>query len=506
MAQIISVIDTADNTNNERYNMSMYTMLSGDPALIRAELAGFDCGSDLDQDGDDIANAYELAIGTNCNSDDVDDYIGVADPRGIPLESLDLNLTLQSTDASNTLAVGAAGASTYTQIDTGVTCNGANCDNLKAFIVSSGSVGDSAADAVAMVTGVCPLADSSTTSSCWVDDVVIDDDGNVQTRMPLQWGFNLIIWVAADPNGNLIPSTRQTQYIYVAPALVLTGGATDFVLAEGGPNTITTAELDVQFSHNPDAHDSDGDGSVQFLNEDASQGRAIPTPPIDEDNCDFTGSNPYTYTVTVPSAPGSRTVCTVFDDVLRITDVVEYGTLPTPFYAVGNPITVERASTGVEVAAVRIAGIEVTNPSDNIVTAITSGVDYDYEVSVIPTNRSNDVIVEITVMPPALSDIELPMVDGPTGNLPSVSGPAEEGAYISITAAIGPIADATITHTVVYPILLTGTPETDADNDGVPDSNDAVDGPDDDEDNILLSSSTTGDDNRGSGWLPRCFR
>ena len=381
----------------------------------------------------------------------------------------------------------AAGASRYTQIDTSdndtgvtVTCNGADCDKLKAFIVSWGSAGDANTTAVATVTGVCPLDDndSSDPSSCWVDDVSVDEDGNVGT-VPLQWGFNRVDWVAADDYGNLILSTMKTQYIYVAPALVLTGGATDFVVAERGPNTITTAELDVQFSHDPDVHDPDGDGSVQFLD---GVERDIPTPPIDElPNCTFTGSNPYTYTVTVPAVGAPATVCTVFDDVRQSSGVVTFGTLPTPFYAVGNPITVERANeTTNRVALARIGEIEVhpTGNSDINFLAVALGARYQYEVEIIPSGNAE---VEITLIP---EDVDVPVASDGTFMIPiSASG---DDPFISIEVTI---AGTSITHTVEYPIVdninhpLAAA--TDDDNDGVPDSNDAMLGPSDDGDNTF---------------------
>ena len=106
------------------------------------------------------------------------------------------------------------------------------CDNLKAFIVSSGLTGDMNADAVAMVTGTCSLDNApSDPNSCWVDDVSVDSAGNVLTTIPLPLGYSVIDWVAADGYGNLILSTRQKQLVYVAPVVVL-NGITDLVLIE----------------------------------------------------------------------------------------------------------------------------------------------------------------------------------------------------------------------------------------------------------------------------------
>ena len=115
-------------------------------------------------------------------------------------------MNFASEDNSDVLVV-AAGASIYTPVDTEVTCKPTSeeeigCDNLKAFIVSSGLGGSADADAVAMVTDTCSLdnAPSNPTNSCWVDSVSVDRDGNVGT-IPLPLGYSVIDWVAADGYG-----------------------------------------------------------------------------------------------------------------------------------------------------------------------------------------------------------------------------------------------------------------------------------------------------------------
>ena len=162
-------------------------------------------------------------------------------------------------------AAGASRGSRYTQIDTGVTCEGTACNNLKAFIVSSGLIEDddtddtdgADADAVAMVTDRCPpdVADATSPnpSACWVDEVMVNKDGNME--IPLQLGYNVIDWVAADDNGNLILSTRQKQLVYVAPVVVLLNGITDLVLPAGSPGI--TASFGVQFTQ--------GTQSIRFI-------------------------------------------------------------------------------------------------------------------------------------------------------------------------------------------------------------------------------------------------
>ena len=134
-----------------------------------------DCGTadsnipastDSDQDGDGVASAYELHIGTDCKGSVDNDYIG-ADGSG---SSFDATITVL--DLPPEVQVVAAGIGTYTQIDTGVTCNGDDCNNLKAFIVSSGLTGNADDNAVSMVTGIVLLIMlSSNPTSCWVDDV-----------------------------------------------------------------------------------------------------------------------------------------------------------------------------------------------------------------------------------------------------------------------------------------------------------------------------------------------
>ena len=498
----ISVEDRADNPAATMYDRSptftMDTDGAYDELLVDLDPSA-DCGTGTDSDGDGVAYAYELHIGTDCNGS-VDDYIGDVDPANV---SSDVAMITFLSPPLSTTVLGAAGASRYTQIDTGVNCVGANCDNLKAFIVSSGSVGNDSANAGAMVTGICPFADddSSDPSSCWVDDVdvdvLVDDNGNDTGNrdvgtVPLQWGFNLINWVAADNNGNLILSTSQTQLVYVAPVVASTGTIT-FVVPQNTNATELVVISGVQFVHNPVVHDPDGDGSVQFLD---GVERDIPTP-INGNNCDSTGSNPYTYTVPIPAVGAPATVCTVFDDVRD--DVVTFGTLPgilpntDPFYAVGNPITVERAGPGNEVAGVRIEGIVVTDNSGNTVNAVAFGETYNYRVNVVP--RDSVVVVEITVTPPELSD-EFPLIGTATGSIPTLPDPGMDDLYISIEATIA--GSPVTTHMEPYPILPFGsTPEVDDDNDGVPDNNDGggmddpLDPVDDDGDSTLLSDRDT---------------
>ena len=200
----ISVIDAADERSSQSYD-DTFTMLTGRD-LIREELdlANINCGTDADGDSDGIASAYERVIGTNCLS-------SFGEPAPISIVG---GIMLPSSPADVVL-VRPAGDSTYTytQIDTGVTCSGAACNNLKAFIVSSGLTGDASDDAVSMVTEICPDSDDGPSlNSCWIDDVSVDTDGNVGA-IPLQLGYNLIDWVATDSNGKLT-STRQKQ-VYI---------------------------------------------------------------------------------------------------------------------------------------------------------------------------------------------------------------------------------------------------------------------------------------------------
>ena len=441
------------------------------------------CNAGPDSDNDGIADAYELFIRTDCNSG-VDDYLGSADPADISLDAT-IKLPLPSTDD---VLVVAAGASIYTQVDTGVNCDGANCKHLKAFIVSSGLGGDDSDDAIAMATDRCPLDGTpSNPSACWVYDIDVDEDGNdtkgkVKTRMPLQLGYNLIDWVVADAWGNPILSTRQKQLIYVAPTVEL-NFATVLVLPEG--ETDITGSFRVQFAQ--------GGGSIRFIGEI----RNIPTLSFD---CTPAAS----VSVTPSSATGEYTYTATDAGMCTVADVddnpITFGVEPDPFYAVGNQITVERESTNNKVADVRIDEIIVTDSSNgNIVTAVIPTGSYKYEVTTLPSGR--DVIVEITVTPPELFG-KSPVVGGPDDYIPSLSGTAEEGDYISLTAAIGTVGTsasdeeikaafeaATITHTVEYPIVdIADAPGPDRDNDGVPDGSvDVVGSVDDDDPKVLLS-------------------
>ena len=225
----ISVTDEAGNPNTAdnpgaaiTYDTQTFIMLT-EGAYEELDSLNIDCGTDSDSDGDGIASVYELHIGTDCTDGGESDYIGSMDP----VADATITVSLSPPD----VYVVAAGASIYTQIDTGVKCTG-DCNNLKAFIVSSGLGGDANADAAAMVTDRCyPDNTSSNPNSCWVNDVSVDEDGNVRT-IPLPLGYNLIDWVATDSYGN-ITSTRQKQLIYVAPVVVL-NGVTDLILLEVG--------------------------------------------------------------------------------------------------------------------------------------------------------------------------------------------------------------------------------------------------------------------------------
>ena len=132
----ISVTDRAGNPADTMYVGKTFTMLQ--VLEIGDELAGVDCGGP-DSDNDGIASAYELHIGTNCQADGIYDYIGSVDP----VVFAEITVPFSPPD----VYVVAAGASTYTQIDTGVMCKPTSeektgCDNLKAFIVSSGLGGE----------------------------------------------------------------------------------------------------------------------------------------------------------------------------------------------------------------------------------------------------------------------------------------------------------------------------------------------------------------------------
>ena len=409
----ISVMDTANNAG-ESYSMQTFTMET-DRALIYAEfaelvLAGVDCGTDPtdpDSDNDGIANVYELSIGTDCNSG-VDDYIGSEDPANVSIDDVDATITFPSPPPGGDARVVPAGAgrSPYTRVDTGVTCDGADCDNLKAFIVSSGLDGNPIDDAVAMVTEICPdnpddVNDSSIPNSCWVDDVSVNADGNVGT-IPLQLGFNVIDWVATDTNGNLVLSTRQKQLVYVAPVVVLFNGITDLVLP--AEQSTATGIFGVQFVQPKDRISFTIFDTIIFMGPET---RTIPTLSKDSFSCDLASASAIT-SVSSPSDEGVYTYtymgtgdATCSFDALTRTSPVTFGdasSLDPLFYFAGNGINVVRASTTNRVADARIDEIEVTTSNTNtVVTAITPNVDYNYEVTPLPTN--SDVIVEITFIP-----------------------------------------------------------------------------------------------------------
>ena len=528
----ISVIDRADRFSSQSYEGD-FTMLGHEDfpntedfrALLRSELAGVDCGTGSDSDGDGIANAYELSIGTDCNSD-VNDYIGSVDPAtAFP----DVAITFLS--PPDVLVV-AAGASTYTQIDTGVTCERTACNNLKAFIVSSGLTGDFDDDAVAMVTGICPDPDdvSSVPNSCWVDDAFVD--GNVRP-IPLQLGYNLIDWVAADNNGNLILSTRQKQFIYVAPVVVL-DGVTDLVLSGMAG---TTGEGIFRARFLPQDGDQDGDplsgnsisfidGTVRTIDElpdEFDDNNASCNPPEDESGIDIievtlvsddlpldpaltealedlgidnpqlvalSGAGIYTYTAEVEYTTSTSTVCRI--DELSTTSITFGDGSLDPFYLVGNQITVERGIVD-EVASVRIEEIEVydLNNFDINFLAVAPGEEYAYEVEYSPTGAQFSVKV-------ASNDDEQFMLNDNGDGTGSFSIPSQTSmTYIALTATIMEGTSILNTHTVVYPIVDDTDPlaiATDDDNDGVPDNRDDInnDATTNDGDSTLLSNRIPG--------------
>ena len=529
----ISVIDRADRFSSQSYEGD-FTMLGHEDfpntedfrALLRSELAGVDCGTGSDSDGDGIANAYELSIGTDCNSD-VNDYIGSVDPAtAFP----DVAITFLS--PPDVLVV-AAGASTYTQTVTDVTCEGADCNNLKAFIVSSGLTGDSD-DAVAMVTGICPDPDdvSSVPNSCWVDDAFVD--GNVRP-IPLQLGYNLIDWVAADNNGNLILSTRQKQFIYVAPVVVL-DGVTDLVLSGMAG---TTGEGIFRARFLPQDGDQDGDplsgNSISFIDgtvrtigelpDEFDDNNASCTPPEDESGIDIievtlasdidlpedledlgvddpqlvtsSGAGIYTYTAEVEYATSTSTVCRIAE--VSTTSITFGDGSLNPFYLAGNEITVERGTVD-EVASVRIEEIEIeiVDPNDPInfidVAFVAFGETYEYEVEYSPTGAR--FLVKV-----ASNDDEQFMLNDNGDGTGSFSIPSQTSmTYIALTATIMEGTSILNTHTVVYPIVDSGDPLAsiafvpDDDNDGVPDNLDDINNnPDNnDGDTILLSNRMPG--------------
>ena len=510
----ISVIGTAvaRNVSNESYISKTFTMSSD----IGDELANFDCGSGPDSDGDGIASAYELSIGTNCQSVSGDDYIGPT----VPVAVATITVPLSPPDVQ----VVAAGASTYTQIDTGVKCEGADCNNLKAFIVS-GLGGDADANAVAMVTGICPDPDDVSSvpnlHSCWVDDVSVSEDGNVGT-IPLPLGYNLIDWVAADNNGNLVLSTSRTQLIYVAPTIVL-DGITDLVL-NGVAGTTEEGRFRARFI--PQDGDQDGDplsgNSISFIDGtvrtvDADNFRCEPEPSasgidvrdfsivsgsrleesledlgVDNPQLVTSGAGIYTYTAEVISSSATTTVCRL--DELSTTSITFGDALSLePFYVAGNEINVSVAEPGT-VAIDRIDEIRVTDPSQSYITvaAVAPGRMYEYIVT-----ASDNVSVVVTIVP-SLPDMpqEISNSLGFTGSFDVPIPTTSSQYYIEITASIGEV-----THTVLYPIVddpnspLLGP---DSDNDGVPDIVDSVTGPSHDGDSILLSERSDTDSDMGA--------
>ena len=484
----ISIIDRENNPGDAdpsiEYERALFTMLRD----VHAELAlaGVDCGTDLDSDRDGVSSAYELHIGTDCNSG-VDDYIGPTAPV------LVATITFPSPPPGGDARVVPAVASIYTQIqiDTGVMCEPATddestpedesigCANLKAFIVSSGLSGNASDDAVAMVTGICPDPDAdipSVPNSCWVDDVSVDSDGNVLTEIPLQLGYNLIDWVAADTNGNLVLSTRQKQLVYVAPGVVLFNGTTDLVLPEG--ETEGEGSFQVEFVQPEDDSDVTMFDTIIFIGPETRtiSDNVSPTISFSSSSCDSAisvsslllsaeGAYKYKYTYT-----GTEDATCSFDALTR-TSPVMFGVEPDPFYFAGNGINVVRASTTNRVARASIDEIEVTTSNTNtVVAAITSNENYRYSVTTLPTNE--DVIVGIRLISP-LDGTDEVVTNGDrdpagTGNfsLSSVVPEPSDGSYISIKATI---AGTSITHTVDYPILPAGTASlADSDNDGVP--------------------------------------
>ena len=516
----ISVIGTAvaRNVSNESYISKTFTMETDgayDELLVDLDPSA-DCGTGTDSDNDGVARAYELHIGTDCKGS-VDDYIGSEAPVAVAT----ITVPLSPPDVQ----VVAAGASTYTQIDTGVKCEGADCNNLKAFIVSSGLGGDADANAVAMVTGICPDPDDVSSvpnlHSCWVDDVSVSEDGNVGT-IPLPLGYNLIDWVAADNNGNLVLSTSRTQLIYVAPTIVL-DGITDLVL-NGVAGTTEEGRFRARFI--PQDGDQDGDplsgNSISFIDGtvrtvDADNFRCEPEPSasgidvrdfsivsgsrleesledlgVDNPQLVTSGAGIYTYTAGVISSSATTTVCRL--DELSTTSITFGDALSLePFYVAGNEINVSVAEPGT-VAIDRIDEIRVTDPSQSYITvaAVAPGRMYEYIVT-----ASDNVSVVVTIVP-SLPDMpqEISNSLGFTGSFDVPIPTTSSQYYIDITASIGEV-----THTVLYPIVddpnspLLGP---DSDNDGVPDIVDSVTGPSHDGGSILLSERSDTDSDMGA--------
>ena len=477
----ILVRDDADIDSDESYEAD-FTML---PNGAYAELAALniDCSAG---DNDGIASAYELHIGTDCNGS-VNDYLGSTLPTSTAMIDVP---TVPSTD---NVYVVEAGISTYTRIvtrDVGtldvVTCEAAtdddantprdernDCNYLKAFIVSSGLTGDMTVDPIAIVTDICTDPDSvdisSIPNSCWVDNVSVDEDGNVGP-IPLQLGYSVIEWVAADAWDNLILGTREKQLVYVAPAVELDGAIDLDLSAATG-----TGKFRVQFVY------QDGD-SISFIgtNRSISDVSMMFTRNCDPASAFITvsqltaGADTYEYTATSTGAATCNIVAepTSFGDNLA----------NKPFYFAVNEITVERANETTnrvvrENERIDINGIVVTDiSSDTTVSAVVSGGNYRVasdgaevgEVRALPQNELLEPVAGIYTIRPEL-----------------------EGS-ISIQAII---AGAPVT-TQTYSILPVNTPVaniTDTDNDGVPDENDN-DGNSlpHNERNILLSDRATG--------------
>ena len=205
------------------------------------------------------------------------------------------------------------------------------------------------------------------------------------------------------------------------------------------------------------------------------------TPPLES-------AGVYTYTATDPGT------CS-FVGLTSTSSVTFADPLPDPdlFYFAGNEITVESTSTGGDVAAVRIEEIVVTSPrttnTANTVSAVTeliSNEEYTYRVTTLPPDE--DVSVELKFMTPLSGLVSRLESGGSTGTFEYEE--EEAGGYLSI--------EATITGTkeslkVIYPILSRGIlPQTDSDNDGVPDTIEMANSNDPDAEEILLASASTG--------------
>ena len=449
--------------------------------FLSRELAGVNCTGD----SDGIADAYEQALGTDCNGS-VDDYTGPVDPTDPTLGG---TITVPPLPPGVPVQVIKAGASTYTQISTAdvdidgnvveyVECIG-DCSNLKAFIVSSGLTEDDPndsndgpdADPVAMATGTCSLDNAlSNPNSCW-DDVSVDvANGNVGA-IPLPLGYSVIHWVAADAWDNLILGTRKRQLVYVAPVVVF-NGATVLVLRD--------SETTVGGTFKVEEIEQSGGDSISFI---GATTRSISdvsmafTRDCDPASASITVSqqltdDEYRYTVTSTDAA----TCRIAAEPTRFGDPLT----DDPFYVAEPLITVQEANdTTNRVAPVngRIEEIVVTDV-DNFDTTVAAVVSGDrYRVASV-----NAAEIEVRILP----QDELLSPD----NNGIYMIPSEEG-LISIQASSAGLP--VTTHMEPYPILPVGTTlEVDADNDGVPDDDDAMTGPGHDGDSTLLSDSVTG--------------